>query len=119
MATFPQLKTKAVAQYPAVRALSYQNQILRFLDGNEQRYRDAKSELHRWSIRLAELDEGELAELDGFFANNQGRFGSFTFTDPWDGTPYTNCSLAADQLDLTSVAPMRGTTSVTVVENRS
>jgi hypothetical protein len=40
MATFPKLKTNAVAQYPASKTARYQNQALRFLDGTEQRYRD-------------------------------------------------------------------------------
>jgi len=119
MATFPQLKTKAVAQYPATRAMEFQNQVLRFLDGNEQRYRDASGPLHTWVIGLDELDESELAEMDAFFSSNQGQYGNFTFVDPWDGACYENCSLAADELDLTSVAEMRGKTSLTVVENRT
>jgi len=118
VATFPKLKTNAVAQYPAGRALRYQNQVVRFLDGADQRYRDASGPLHHWIIRLDELDEGELAEVEGFFLSNQGQFGSFVFVDPWDGTSYANCSLASDRLDLTAVAEMRGQTSLTVVENR-
>jgi hypothetical protein len=119
MATFPQLKTHAVAQYPATRSVQYQNQILRFVDGNEQRYQDTSGPLHQWVIRLDELDEGELAQVDVFFSGNQGQFGSFAFVDPWDGTAYPDCSLGGDELDLTSVDTMRGKTSVTVRENRS
>jgi hypothetical protein len=119
MATFPKLKTNAVAQYPATRTLRYQNQILRFLDGSDQRYRDASGPLHRWTIRLNELDEGELAEMEGFFLSNQGQYGSFTFVDPWDGTSYPNCSLASDELDLIAVEEMHGQTSLTVIENRT
>jgi hypothetical protein len=118
MATFPNLKTSAVAQYPATKALRFQNQALRFLDGTEQRYRDAAGPLHRWQISLSQLDEGEMAALDAFFAANQGAFGSFAFTDPWDGTVYPNCSLASDELDARSVAEMSGATSLTVMENR-
>jgi Conserved hypothetical protein 2217 (DUF2460) len=119
MATFPKLKTNAVAQYPATRALQFRNQVMRFLDGVEQRYRDASGPLHRWTIRLEQLDEGELAAIDNFFASNQGRFGSFAFVDPWDGTAYPDCSLSSDDLDLTAVAEMKGQTSLTVVENRT
>ena len=118
MATFPQLKSGAVAQYPAGKTLRFQNQTLRFLDGTEQRYRDSAGVLHRWVISLDELDESEMAAVEQFFLDNQGRLGSFAFTDPWDGTQYANCSLAGDQLDLTSLAEMRGKTSVTVIENR-
>jgi len=119
MATFPRLKTNAVAQYPATRALRYQNQTVRFLDGTDQRYRDASGPLHRWTIRLDAVDECEMAEIEGFFLSNQGQFGSFVFVDPWDGTSYPSCSLAGDQLDLTAVAEMQGQTSLTVVENRT
>ena len=118
MATFPVLKTSAVAQYPASRVLRFHNQSLRFLDGTEQRYRDAAGPLHRWQISLRQLDEGEMAALDAFFSASEGAFGSFAFIDPWDGAVYPNCSLASDELDATAVAEMSAATSLTVVENR-
>jgi hypothetical protein len=119
MATFPQLKTGAVAQYPATKAVRFQNQTVRFLDGSEQRYRDSAGPVHQWVIQLSELDESEMAAFEQFFEDNQGRLGSFAFTDPWDGTQYPNCSLASDDLTLGSVAEMRGKTSLTVIENRN
>jgi len=118
MATFPPLKTNAVAQYPARKCVRFQNQALRFVDGTEQRYRDAGTPLHRWDIQLSELDEGEMAAMEEFFAANQGAFGNFSFTDPWDGQLYSNCSLRTDTLALAAIAEMRGTISLTVVENR-
>src|SRR5471030_1407008 len=118
MATFPVLKTSAVAQYPAKKYVRFQNQTLRFVDGTEQRYRDSSTPLHRWDIQLSELDEGDMAALEEFCAANQGAFGNFSFTDPWDGHVYTNCSLQTDTLALAAVEEMRGSTSLTVVENR-
>lgn len=118
MTTFPLLKTGAVAQYPATKSVRFVNQTVRFLDGNEQRYRDSAGPLHQWVIRLADLDDGERAGLEQFFQEYQGRLGSFAFTDPWDGAQYSNCSLAADGLDVSSLAEMRGKTSLTVIENR-
>ena len=118
MATFPKLKTNAVAQYPATKTIRFQNQVLRFVDGTEQRYRDGNGPLHQWVIRLAELDEWELSSLEQFFAANQGRLTSFAFTDPWDGTQYSNCSLASDDLALTCSGELRCAASVTVIENR-
>jgi len=119
MATFPQLKTGAVAQYPATKSLRFQNQTVRFLDGTEQRYRDSSGPLHRWVIKLSNLDESEMAALEQFFDDNQGRLGNFAFTDPWDGTQYADCSLCGDELEIRSLAEMRGETSLTVIENRS
>ena len=118
MSTFPKLKTNAVAQYPATRAFRYQNQVLRFVEGAEQRYRGSAGPLHRWEIHLNALDESEMAALEQFFFDNQGCFGNFTFTDPWDDTQYADCSLASDELDLTAMAEMQGKTSLTVIENR-
>ena len=92
--------------------------MVRFVDGNEQRYRDSAGPLHRWVIRLDQLDETELASLEEFFHSNQGSFASFIFIDPWDGTSYANCSVGSDQLQLISVEELQNTTSVTVTENR-
>lgn len=119
MASFPRLKTSAVAQYPARRRVSYQNQAMRFVDGREQRYRDSAGSLRRWEIRLELLDEGEVASIEEFFAAMQGRFGSFEFTDPWDGRVYGDCSLANDELAATALGEMNGATRLVVEENRS
>lgn len=119
MANFPKLKTGAVMQYPASKVIQFQNQTVRFLDGTEQRYRDSASPLHRWVIHLTGLDEREMAAFEQFFLDNQGRLASFPFTDPWDATTYPSCSLASDDLELGSVAEMRGRTSLTVIENRT
>src|SRR3954447_16465632 len=88
MATFPQLKTGAVAQYPMVRRSQFRNQTVRFVDGTEQRYRDSGAPKQRWEIALSGLDETELAALEEFFVANQGAYGSFGFADPWDGQVY-------------------------------
>jgi phage-related protein len=119
MAAFPTLRTQAVAQYPSSRALRYQNQKLRFVDGYEQRYRDAAGPLHQWTIRLNQLDETEMAAIEQFFLENQGRFTTFSFTDPWDGAVYPICTVSADTLNLSFVAEMRGQATLTIVENRS
>jgi hypothetical protein len=118
MAAFPKLKTDAVVQYPASRVLRYQNQALRFVDGTEQRYRDCGSVLRRWEIQLSELDETEMAAVEEFFLANQGAFGSFGFTDPWDGRQYGNCSLESDELGAVAVAEMNSATTLVIVENR-
>ncbi len=105
-------------QYPAKRTLRFVTDVLRFLDGAEQRYRDNPSVLHQWTIQLDLLDEAELAALEQFFLSNQGAFGSFSFTDPWDGTTYPNCSLADDTFEFQLKGEMRGSLKLTVCENR-
>ena len=114
---FPTLKTGAVLQYPGKRMLQFSTDVVRFLDGTEQRYRDYGTVLHRWTIKLSLLDESELAAYDQFFLSNQGSFGRFSFTDPWDGIVYPNCSLAADTFAFQVTGEMRGATTVTICEN--
>lgn len=118
MAEFPILKTKAVTQYPASKQVKYRNQAVRFLDGTEQRYRDSAGPLGSWRIQLSELDESEMAAVAGFVGETQGRFGTFSFTDPWDGSVHANCSLGADDVAFLLVGEMRGRTTITVVEQR-
>ena len=117
MATFPKLKTNAIAQYPVSRREQFQNQTVRFVDCSEQRYRDSAGARMQWEIQLSDLDEGELAAVEEFFLASQGAFGSFSFTDPWDGHVYDNCSVAADELALVTAGEMRGSTKLTVVRN--
>src|SRR5690242_10751322 len=110
--TFPTLKTTAVAQYPAEKLVQFRNQSIRFLDGTEQRYRDSAGPMRRWEIRLDQLDEGEVAAIEQFFAADQGVFAHFAFTDPWDGSVYLSCSLGSDEMEATSLAEMNGQTSL-------
>ena len=119
MTIFPLLKTKAVAQYPATKTVQFHNQALRFVDGTEQRYRDAANPLHCWVIQLSALDETEMAAVDNFFQQTQGQLGTFSFTDPWDGQVYAGCSVQSDQLTIESTAQLRSRTSLTIAEGRS
>lgn len=119
MPNFPRLKTGAVMQYPAPREIRFATEVVRFLDGTEQRYREFRGPLRRWIIQLDLLDEAELAALDGFFVETQGGFGSFSFTDPGDGCEYANCSLDQDSLELTSTGEMRGSVTLAIRENRT
>ena len=116
--TFPKLRTNALAQYPATRSIQFENQVLQFVDGTAQRYRDSSSTLLQWQIRLDLLDEREMAAIEQFLQDNQGAFGSFAFTDPWDQQVYPNCSFANGDLALTSVSEQQGQTTLTVRQNR-
>jgi phage-related protein len=119
MANFPALKTGAVAQYGSDRSRQFSTQVLRFLDGSEQRFPGYGAPLLQWVIRLDLLDESELENLELFFENEGGRAGTFSFTDPWDGTVYGSCSLGSDDLALGFQEIARGQTQVVVKENRS
>jgi phage-related protein len=119
MANFPALKTGAVAQYGSDRSRQFSTQVLRFVDGNEQRFPGYGAPLRRWVIRLELLDESELNTLEVFFENEGGRAGTFSFTDPWDGTVYATCSFDSDEMVLEFQEAARGKTQVIVKENRT
>ncbi len=119
MPTFPKLKTGAVAQYPAARALEFKTECVRFVDGSEQRYRDSEGPLHRWDIELSHLDEAEISGIEQFFESAQGSFASFEFIDPWDGMRYANCGVETDSLDLTFAGEMNAAARLVIVERRS
>ena len=119
MASFPVLKSGAVAQYGSARTREFATQVFRFLDGSEQRVAQYGAVLRRWTIRLSLLDEAELAEMESFFKSQAGEAESFAFPDPWDGTVYPNCSFDHDQLATQNSGPARGTVTVTVKENRT
>lgn len=118
MATFPTLKTGAVAQYPAERSVRFATVVHRFVDGSEQRFGLMSSALRRWVIRLDELDEAELFALEEFLVEQNGAAGVFEFTDPWDGTAYPECRLEGDDIELVFESIGRGHTELIVRENR-
>lgn len=92
MANFPALKTGAVAQYPCERQTRFSTRVIEFVDGTEQRFREFSRGLRRWTIRLNDLDDGELAAIQDFF-DRAGIVDAFTFTDPWDGSSHRNCRI--------------------------
>ena len=99
--------------------IEYANAVLRFVDGSQQCYRESLDALRRWHIRLDLLDEWEIACLQAFFAVNEGRYGSFSFVDPWDDTEYPNCSLDQDSFEFKLLGEMRASTMLVVKQNRS
>jgi hypothetical protein len=117
MSEFPKLKTGAIAQYPAGRTRTYATDVFEFLDGSEQRCRQLSASKRRWVIDLRLLDDTELTELAEFFQTQQGRFGGFSFEDPWDATVYANCSFEDDELAMELSDEARGSVHLVVKEN--
>lgn len=119
MVQFPTLSTGAIAQYPFSTAIQFQNVVVSFIDGAEQRFRNSPGPLHTWTIALAQLNEQEMAKLDQFLIENQGAFGTFSFTDPATNITYPNCSLVGQDFSLGFRAPLSGAITLVVRENRS
>lgn len=118
MAAFPALKTGAVAQYPSERSRRFSTSVYEFVDGREQRFAQYGASLHRWLVRLDQLDEAELFGLEQFFVEQGGAAGSFEFTDPWDATVYPDCSVESDDIELVFAGLGSGQAALVVKENR-
>jgi phage-related protein len=116
---FPKLKTGAVGQYPSARRVEYRTEVLRFVDGTEQRYRLIGGPLRRWRLHFSSIDDEETQRLAEFFEVQEGAFGSFVFEDPWDGKSYSDCSIAADELQTVLEKEGRHRAWVELKENKS
>jgi hypothetical protein len=114
MATFPLLKTGAVAQYPLDSAVSFSTQAVRFMDGSQQRFRVYGTGLRRWTLKLDQLDAQELAAVIAF-VEQQGS-AVFAFTDPVTGDNAATCMISGQQFDATMKGEMSGQTTVVIEE---
>lgn len=114
MASFPVLKTGAVAQYPLDYGVRFQTQSVRFMDGSRQRFRLYGTGLRRWTLKLDLLGGDEMAAVIAF-VEQQGN-APFAFTDPATGAVASNCVISGEQLDATMNGEMRGQTTVVIEE---
>lgn len=119
MALFPRLKTGAVAQFPSQKKYEYSTEVLRFLDGTEQRFRRYPAAIERWEIALDLLDEVELRAVEAFHSAQAGCFGTFEFFDPWDEVEYSDCSFENDRLEMSAEDHRRGRTKLVIRRNRA
>jgi hypothetical protein len=118
MATFPLLTTGAVTQYPSKRGLTYSTVVTKFVDGEEQRFRELKSPVRKWVVALGQLCAEEMHSLEVFFKDRQGQFGSFTFIDPWDETEYPDCSFDQETLEAHALDESRYTGQIIIRNNK-
>lgn len=116
MATFPLLSSGAVAQYPLASTQGQAVQVIRFLDGSDQRYLTQGAVLRQWQIRLDLLNDAEIAQLEGFFVEQSGDYSPFVFPDPISGSNIPNCRIAAPGLMSAYVGVNAASTSFLVIE---
>ncbi len=116
MATFPILKTGAVAQYPLSRVNSVSTQAVRFLDGSQQTYQLNGAGLRRWVLTLDLLDEAEVSAVIEF-AEQIGT-GTFAFSDPISGDTAEKCIISGGELDAALVDEMDGQIVLEIEEMR-
>lgn len=93
MASFPVLSSGAVTQYPSPMTTTQVAEVIRFLDGADQRFIARGRALRSWQIRLNLLNETEIQQLEAFFVEQRGQYTMFDFLDPYSGTTVFNCML--------------------------
>ena len=114
MATFPVLKTGAVAQYPLDSSVSFSTQAVRFMDGSQQKFRLYGTGLRQWTLKLDQLDEQELGAVIAF-VEQQGS-AVFAFPDPVTGESVATCMISGQQFDATMSHAWSGQTTVVIEE---
>ena len=73
MATFPILSSGAIAQYPTPLKTGQAAQVIRFLDGSDQRYLAQGKMLRSWEIQLDLIERsGNSADGRVFYCSNRG-----------------------------------------------
>jgi hypothetical protein len=95
---FPLLSSGAVTQYGAPVGLVLPAQVIRFLDGTDQRFLACGKVFRRWAIDLRLLNESEIASMEDFFTAMSGEYLTFSFPDPISGTSVPNCRIGAPEL---------------------
>src|SRR3954453_9600148 len=98
MLSFPSLRSGATAQYPLGLTEDAAVQVIRFLDGTDQRFQSRGKLLRRWKIDLTALTEDEIGAVEAFFNALGGAYMKFSFSDPVSGDLIPNCILYTEEL---------------------
>jgi hypothetical protein len=113
---FPTLSSGAVIQFGSPAGVVWPAQVIRFLDGTDQRFLASGRTLRRWLVNLHLLNESEIAGIEGFFEAMSGEYSLFTFPDPISGVGVPNCRLGAPELISEYQSTDVSATSLWVVE---
>lgn len=116
MLSFPLLNTGAVAQYPLPLSYTLPVEVIRFIDGTDQRFVARGKALRSWHVQFSFLSEDEINRLETFFESMGGQYSMFSFPDPYSGQIVPNCVLGEATLITDYVATDLSSSSVWVVE---
>ena len=72
--------------------------------------------LYGWTLNYSVFTDGEIGTLEGFYALQQGRLGTFSFTDPKDAAVYSKVRFDNDSLDFKHLSPNITSVVVKLVE---
>jgi hypothetical protein len=122
--SYPLLSTGAVSQIPYLQTKRYYTSV------NDQesgvRYAFAQigagltgfpaAALTEWELNYPAVTDNDLATLETFFTGCNGRWATFTFQDPDDGTIHPKCRFGSDTLQITHIALNQNGVSLRVTE---
>jgi hypothetical protein len=94
MASYPQLGSGALSQFPVQKTRRARTVVNRAADGSTIRLADPTAEVTEWMLTYTELSDDEAAALRAFFVAAEGTLNGFTFLDPAG-----NLLAWSDQLD--------------------
>ncbi len=115
MAEFPVLKTGALAQDGLECGWRTRTRVLRYVDGGEQTLKMRRGR-RRWTVRLTQLDEGELARVSELAETVRGEAGIFAFTDPRTGVRHERCRLEGEDFEARLAGLGDGRAELKIVE---
>ena len=110
------MSTGALTQYGSAYELAFRTQVIRYVDGSEQRYSGRGTPGRRWTVALKQLTPSELAAVRSFFREQRGREGTFSFTDPWTGVEHATCSFGADAIQIEAGDEWTASTTLVIRE---
>lgn len=69
-----------------------------------------------WSLGFPNITDADLATLETFFRQQWGRWGTFSMTDPEDGSVHTQCRFDQDVLEINHMAPDQNSVTLNILE---
>jgi hypothetical protein len=104
-----------IVQRPFTRVLRFFTSKIDLENGLRYAYPLRTVPIASWQISYSALNDTEIATLGSFFLAN-GRYGTFTFTDPEDASVHPSCRFGMDDLVIRHLGPRQNAAEVTIEE---
>lgn len=72
--------------------------------------------LRSWKIQYGLISDADTATIEAAFLGWQGRYKTFSFVDPLDGTTYNNVRMGSDDLSIRYMAPNQNATEINLIQ---
>ena len=72
--------------------------------------------LMSWELNFPTIQDADVAILEQFFKSNNGRWRTFSFTDPDDASVHTKCRFAGDTFEVKYVGPAHNSVTLVIEE---